>query len=277
MDPLALLAGYAVALAGLSLLGGWLPSVLAITHTRLQGCMSMVAGLILGIALYHLLPHSVALFSGEDAIEAALFWAMLGVVFLVLLLRAFQFHQHDFSTESHGSGQPAASGAAGGSFRWLGMALGLALHAVVEGMALGASVRAVGGAYGGTALLGAGVFLAIALHKPLDALSITAAMRHAQFGRRARLAVNASFAAVCPGTALLAYWSVGFVAPGNEIIVGRALAFGAGAFLCISLSDLLPEIHFHGHDRGKLSACFLSGVALAYALHLVERAAPHGG
>ena len=265
MDPLSLLAVYAAALVALSLLGGWLPSLVQVTHTRLQASMSLVAGLILGIALYHLLPHSVALFTGEDAFETALWWAMLGVVFLVLLLRVFQFHQHDFSNEAQGHGDaPAATP------RWLGIALGLGLHTAVEGMALGASVRAVGGAYGGTALLGAGVFLAIALHKPLDALSIAATMRSARLGRRTRMAINIGFAALCPAAAALAYWGVGLVAPGSEFVVGRALAFSAGAFLCISLSDLLPEIHFHGHDRGKLSVCFLAGVALAYSLHLME-------
>lgn len=271
MDPLLLLVGYAVALVALSLLGGWLPSVLQITHTRVQGSMSVVAGLILGIALYHLLPHSLALFDGEDAMEAALWWAMLGVVFLVLLLRVFQFHQHDFTSDApQHDHRHAPQVREGRSLNWLGIAFGLGLHTAVEGMALGTSARAVGGAYGGTALLGAGVFLAIALHKPLDALSIAATMRQARLNRTARIAVNIGFAMLCPVAAFLAFWGVGSLAPGNEVIVGRALAFSAGAFLCISLSDLLPEIHFHGHDRGKLSVCFLAGVGLAYGLHWAE-------
>ena len=275
MDPLLLMAGYAVALVALSLLGGWLPSVL-LTHTRLQGSMSVIAGLVLGIALYQLLPHSLKLFEGEEATGTALWWTMLGIVFLVLLLRVFQFHQHDFTSEAHDHGHAPQEGERR-SLSWLGIALGMSLHTTVEGMALGTSVRAVGGAYGGSALLGAGVFLAIALHKPLDSLSITATMRQAHLSRRARTAVNVGFAMVCPAAAFVAFWGVGSLAPGNEPIVGRALAFSAGAFLCISLSDLLPEIHFHRHDRGKLSLCFLTGVGLAYALHLVERSAAHGG
>lgn len=275
MDPFLLLAGYAVALVALSLLGGWLPSVLQITHTRLQGSMSVVAGFVLGIALYHLLPKSLPLFDGEDGIETALWWTMLGVVFLVLLLRFFQFHQHDFTGGEHGHGHAPQVGD-GRSLSWLGIALGLALHTAVEGMALGTSVRAVGGAYGPSALLGAGVFLALALHKPLDSLSIAATMRQAQLRRGTRIAINVGFATLCPAAAFLAFWGVGSLVPGNEFIVGRALAFSAGAFLCISLSDLLPEIHFHRHDRGKLSLCFLTGVGLAYALHLVERSAGEG-
>ena len=36
-------------------------------------------------------------------------------------------------------------------------------------------------------------------------------------------------------------------------MLGWALAFSAGTFLCISLGDLLPEVHFHSHDRLWLS------------------------
>ena len=35
---------------------------------------------------------------------------------------------------------------------------------------------------------------------------------------------------------------------------------------CIALSDLLPEIHFHRHDRGKLIVSLLVGISLAYVL-----------
>ena len=38
-----------------------------------------------------------------------------------------------------------------------------------------------------------------------------------------------------------------------------ALAFSAGTFLCIALSDLLPELQFHAHDRFKLSVALLAG------------------
>jgi len=56
--------------------------------------------------------------------------------------------------------------------------------------------------------------------------------------------------------------------------LGYGLAFAVGVFLCISLSDLLPEVHFHRHDRGKLLLALLTGVALAYALYFVEAMAP---
>ena len=53
-------------------------------------------------------------------------------------------------------------------------------------------------------------------------------------------------------------------------IIGAALAFSAGAFICIALSDLLPEVQFHSHDRAKLTVAFLLGIALAYAIGSIE-------
>ena len=278
MDPpLLLLTGYAAAIAAASFAGGWLPSVLAAlgsSHVRTQVTMSFVAGLILGVALYHLLPHGVARLGGPGgsampgAVETAAWWAVLGVALMVVLLRFVHFHEHDFSPEAHRGGARPSS--------WIGIAFGLSVHTAVEGVALGTSVLALERAAGGLSLASGGAFLAIFLHKPLDALSITSVMRGTGASARLRLGVNALFALLCPVLAFLTFWGAGLLAPAaQDAVIGRALALSAGAFLCISLSDLLPETHFHNHDRGKLAACFLAGIALSYALHLLEAEA-HG-
>ena len=54
-----LLALYAAAIVGASLLGGVLPMLVRFTHRRLQVALSFVAGVMLGVALFHLLPHAV--------------------------------------------------------------------------------------------------------------------------------------------------------------------------------------------------------------------------
>lgn len=262
------LAGYAVAIAAASLAGGWLPSVVRMTHTRVQLAIALVAGVILGVALYHMLPHGLARL-GPGGVEVAAWWMMLGMVFMLLLLRVFRFHQHDFSADAEGGASPAGA---------ISIALGMGLHTVVEGVALGASVQAEQSAAVGSAamLAGGGTFLAILLHKPLDALSITAALQAARLDRRWRVLANIGFALLCPGAALAVAFGLDALGATQSAFTGRALAFCAGAFVCIALADLLPEIHFHSHDRGKLSAAFLAGLALAYAMHAMESDAMHG-
>ena len=269
MDAAAyLLVAYSLAIVAASLLGGWLPSAVRMTHTRTQVAMSLVAGFVLGVALYHLQPHSFALLEGADAMDVVAWWTVAGLVAMALLLRVFRFHRHDFSADDHHR-------QGNGSLSWLGIALGLGLHSAIEGLALGASVQAarLHGVEAG--LLGGGVFLAIFLHKPLDALSVGGIMQAARLSRRTRINVNLGFSLLCPAGALLAYWGVEALGPMQEAVLARVLAFSAGVFLCISLSDLLPEIHFHSHDRGKLTVAFLVGIALAYALVLAESEIHH--
>jgi len=43
-------------------------------------------------------------------------------------------------------------------------------------------------------------------------------------------------------------------------LIGFALAFSAGTFIFIALSDLLPEVQFHRHDRVPLFLALLVGV-----------------
>ncbi len=277
MSSTLLLSVYCLAIAGISVVGGLLPDRVTFTHTRTQVIMSLVAGLMLGVALYHLLPHSVVMAGGQDAVDDAVWWLMAGLIGMFLLLRMFHFHQHDFSTEEdrhhehahhHHDGAVAAH-----RLSWAGVALGLAVHTVIDGVALGAVMRGDHGHDAG--LLGIGVFLAIFLHKPLDAMSITALMNAGGWDRGARRTVNLLFAAMCPLGALLFFFGVDLLGAGRDQAVAAALAFSAGAFVCIALSDLLPEVHFHSHDRAKLTAAFLVGIVLAYGIGGLEPAGLH--
>lgn len=262
---LLILSAYSAAIFAASLLGGKLSALGTMTHTRSQIVMSLVAGFILGIAMYHLLPHSIERISGPDRVEKAVGWMVFGMVLMIFLLRIFHFHQHDLSSEASDLyDRRGPSGVHSQSL--LGIALGLGIHTATEGIALGASVHNDSDG----ALAGLGVFLAILLHKPLDAYFIISMMQSAGHSQRACTAANVGFALLCPVMVLASFWGVGLLGPEKGAMVGYALAFAAGAFLCIALSDLLPEIHFHSHDRGKLTAALLVGIGLAYALYYVE-------
>ena len=277
-SPTLLLFIYCIAIACFSLAGGLLPTWVKMTHTRTQTVMSLVSGLMLGVAFYHLLPHSIAV--GGGSVDRAVWWVMLGLITMLLLLRMFHFHQHDFSGEEeahHDHGHHHHGGADVHSLSWVGIAFGLALHTLIDGVALGAVMlgEASDHGHGVTALAGFGVFLAILLHKPLDAMSITTIMEAGGWGKGARATTNLVFAFMCPLGALLFFFGVDLLATDSDLIVSAALAFSAGAFICIALGDLLPEVHFHSHDRGRLTLAFLLGILIAYGIGMFEPATLH--
>ncbi len=278
---------YAIVVGAASVAGGALPGRVKLTHLRLQLAMSCVGGLMLGVALFGLIPHAAQSFG---RIEPALWGVTAGLLGMFFLLRFAPFHSHEppsvvehvgggSSGDTHGCGHPHHDphpSAAG----WAGAAFGLGVHALIDGAALAAAVR--GGHGGGSGLLGAlpglGAFLAIALHKPLDAVTVMTLARVAPAGswsRRHPRAVNVAFAAIGPAGAIGFYLLAG-AAPAEHLVTGVAMSVAAGAFLCIALSDLLPELEFHSHDRLALSAALLIGVGVAAGVELVAHGHAHG-
>ena len=277
-SPTTLLISYCAAIALFSLMGGLLPNWIRMTHTRTQVVMSFVSGLMLGVAFYHLLPHSIAWVGGPTAADVSVGWLMAGLIVMLLLLRMFHFHQHDFSEEEqdlacehHHHSEPGSAH----HLSWVGIALGLGLHTIIDGVALGAVIQGESFNTHTSGLLGLGVFLAILLHKPLDALSITAVMSAGGWPSSSRTIANVLFALMCPLGALLFFFGVDYLGDNREYAVGAALAFSAGAFICIALSDLLPEVQFHSHDRMKLTVAFLLGIVLAWAIGGIEPEGAH--
>jgi zinc and cadmium transporter len=276
-SPLGLLVAYCAAIALFSLVGGFVPNWVRMTHTRMQVAMSFVSGLMLGVAFYHLLPHSIAWVGGPEAADVSAWWVMIGLIVMLLLLRMFHFHQHDFNDDEHAEhcDHHPVKEVSAHRLSWVGIALGLGMHTIIDGVALGAVIQGQSADGQVAGLLGVGVFLAILLHKPLDALSITAVMNAGGWSASSRTLANVTFAFMCPLGALLFYLGVDHLSHSRDYVVGAALAFSAGAFICIALSDLLPEVQFHSHDRMKLTVAFLLGIGLAYAIGGVEPEGAH--
>lgn len=285
MSIAGLLATYCVLIAMASVGGGWLPALLRMTHLRTQLLMSFVAGLMLGIATLHLLPHAMESLGSTSRTGAA---TLVGVIAMFLLLRAFHVHSHDVPVaivpvatiattdaealaapcdhdHGHGRVQGKSSHNPTRGLGWIGMLFGLGLHTVMDGVALGASVAADAGHGAWLGLAGLGTFLAVALHKPLDAFSISSVMTNSGWSPTQRMMVNFAFSLCCPIGAGLFYFGATQLQIGPSIL-GYGLALSAGFFICIALADLLPEVHFHDHDRGKLTVALLVGISLAVGI-----------
>jgi zinc and cadmium transporter len=115
------------------------------------------------------------------------------------------------------------------------------------------------------------VFVATVVHKPADALTIVSLMLRAGVSRPLAHLVNLAFAAMIPLGVALFFLGIGRLGPEAAVAwTAAALAFSAGTFLCIALSDLLPELQFHAHDRTKLSLALLAGFGLMAATALAE-------
>jgi zinc and cadmium transporter len=181
-------------------------------------------------------------------------------------------HPHPVHTHSHGhshshSHSHASPPAGGTSTRqalsWGPAAIGLGVHSLIGGVALASAVAAKNGGEAGIGLAGWGVFIATVVHKPADALTIVSLMLRAGVPRAVAHLVNLGFSLMIPLGIVLFELGLGSTGPLEaSTLTAGALAFSAGTFLCISLSDLLPELQFHSHDRLKLSLALLAGIGV---------------
>jgi len=264
-----------------------LPSVVRLTHTHMQTVISFVGGLMLGIAVFHLFPHAL---HGNRSADSVAWWMMAGIVTMFLMIRFFHFHHHgplEISTEKedpcaghdhdhdHDRDHSRPHCHHAHELSWIGIATGLSVHTLIDGMALAASIQAESTHRTIWSLFGIGTFLAIMLHKPLDAVSITSLMAGSGWTARSRLLVNLGFASMCPLGALMFMLGASQLQALNADFLGAALGFSAGVFLCISLSDLLPEMEFHAHNRLGLTTALLAGILLAYGITFLEPANLH--
>lgn len=317
--PTVLLAYYCALILVASIVGGMVPVWFQLTHRWMQFAVSFVAGVMLGIAVLHMLPHAITdATAAANAIAAstlvegaaanpttanadAIWWVavslLAGMLAMFFIERFFSYHHHDVPEDvdhdhaghdhSHHDHDHGHSHSHGGhshgaqhhDLSWSGAALGLALHSILNGVALAASVW-----HGnhGSMLAGFGTFFVIVLHKPFDAMTISMLMGRGGWSQRWRNAINGLFSLCIPIGVLIFYFGLlsdsnSPGAPAQQWYIACALAFSAGTFLCISLSDLLPELQFHSHDRLMLSVALLLGLGVAHFAAQMEALAhpPH--
>lgn len=290
--PEILLVVYCLLIIASSVAGGRLPRLMQMTHLRTQLLMSGVGGLMLGIAMLHLLPHATEILRSSAKSGAA---ALIGLIGMFLVIRIFHTHSHDVISEpgdggghdhdhhDHAGGeqQDDSDRLRERGIGWMGMFFGLAMHTLIDGVALASSVIADSQHTVWLGLAGLGTFLAVALHKPLDAFAITSVMKRQGWSTSAQNLANLLFSLACPLGAAGVYFGAKVLFVDGQFL-GWGLAISAGFFICIALADLLPEVAFHNHDRGKLTAALLLGVAIAFGLenlpgheHQVDTPAVH--
>src|SRR5947207_2893914 len=92
-----LLTMYCMCVFAASLAGGALSGLIKLTHRRMQLVMSFVGGLMLGVALLHLLPHSLA---EQGSVDRVAGWTLAGLLTMFMLIRVFHVHAHEHGDTS---------------------------------------------------------------------------------------------------------------------------------------------------------------------------------
>ncbi|MBX5481643.1 MAG: ZIP family metal transporter [Myxococcaceae bacterium] len=240
------LAVYSVLIVAGALAGAAVP--LRAPRTRLVTFLAFAAGVMFGAAFFHMLPEAY-----EGAGPKALSFVPAGFVFLFLIERFVIAHvceePPDCAEHTHRRGG-------------MGLAafFGMSVHTLFDGVALGSSV--VEG-------VGLTAFIAILAHKVPSSLSLAALFKSEGRSAPAVLWFAALFGLLVPAGAV-AYLGLAHLVT-FERFSPVALAFSAGSFLYIAVSDLLPHVNRHGKDKRLANViCLVGGLAVMLAISFVH-------
>lgn len=213
--------------------------------------LAFAAGVMLAATFFSLLLP--ALEQAEQTM-AARSPAALSVI-AALLVGAVTMHlAHRFAPHEH-FGEKGREGADNSRLArvWL-FVIAIALHNFPEGLAVGV------GAASGDLASGMGVTLGIGLQNLPEGLAVAVALRGEGYTREKAFLIAALTGLLEP---LGGIFGAGAVALSAGLLPW-ALAFAAGAMLFIISSEVIPETHRHGVERGATTALFGGFVVMLY-------------
>jgi zinc and cadmium transporter len=308
MNAAGYIAVYCALVLLFSMAGGYVPFLGRVSHGRLQLYLSISAGVMLGASFFHVMPEAMEFAGGNFGWWMSL--GVVGLFCIERFIAPHSHevdgtghhhhhhdegvtgqisggshHEHhgqkaaghDHEHHTHGPSKTGDHRAAAPSVAGWAAVLGLTIHTFMNGVGLAGSVLAEKNDSSPgilsflPALPGLAMFLAIVLHKPADALAISTVLTRKGVSRNRIFLVQLLFACMVPIGATTFWLTQGAIETDlRNQLTGAALAFSAGTFLFIALSDLLPEVQFHQHDRGLLFLSLACGVALMGAIALLE-------
>lgn len=201
--------------------------------------VALAAGTLLGGAFFHMIPEASR---GMDSLGVGS-WLLAGFAVFLALEQLLRWH-HSHSESASGR-EP---------YTYL-VLVGDAVHNFVGGLA-------VAGTFLISPPAGMVAWLAAAAHEVPQELGDFGVLVHGRWPRRTALLWNFISALTFPAGALCAY------AISRNFDVGWLVLFGAGNFIYIAASDLIPEIKAQGGWQSALVhfAAFVLGLVLMGAL-----------
>jgi ZIP family zinc transporter len=231
----------------------WLPFVRRISQTWLRFLMALTVGLLAFLAVDAVL-EGVELFGEEGgAVESfgGVALVVLGVIVAYLALSAVQTHLEKRQEKARAAG-------ASGAYLALIIAVGIGLHNLGEGLAIGSAYSV------GALALGAFLVIGFAIHNTTEGLAIVAPIA----SRPPSLARLAGLGLIAGAPAIAGAW-IG-AAAFNASIAAFLLGTGAGAIAQV-IQQLVPSIRdragrvLHPGSTGGI----LAGIAILYLTGLL--------
>lgn len=199
---------------------------------------SFAAGLILGIAFFHLFPESLELS------EHALTYIFIGFLIFYLLENLMVLHS---GSEIHFKNKHNPQHSKG-----IVMFAGLFFHSLLDGIIIGVGFEI-------DQTIGILTSLGVILHELPEGVT-TFSLLVNTIKRKTALKLSVAVALATPIGALI---SLTFIGSLSETTIGPLLAMAGGSFLYIGAADLIPETHEEGFETA--GSLFL-GVLFLYSL-----------
>ena len=241
---------------------GYVPLTLELSSDRLKQLTAIGAGVLLGSAFLVIIPEALEIFEGreegsheeeEGHIESSTIGlVILGGFVFMLLLEIFGLPHavhHDEDKDLLG----------------LSATIGLLVHALVDGIAVGASVSSSNE----TGLI---VFVAIMLHKGPAAFGLSSFLKHIKITESKSKMYLFAFALASPIMAISTFFVLKDSAFATVDNIGLALLFSAGTFIYVATVDVLPEVHSHDHDHDPSVWFVILGIILVFLTTLIGHA-----
>lgn len=225
-------------------------------HRILNFLIAYSAGTILGASLFDLMPEAVEIVDKELVFPLIAF----GFVFFLFMERGLYWyhghgHKHEFEAHDHAEKAMGLTK----SFAYLNI-MGDFVHNFIDGMIIAASF------INGTTI-GIATSIAVAFHELPQEMGDYGILVYAGMERRPALFYNFAAALSIVVGGLFGSFFISRVAE----LSGWMVAFSAGAFLFLSASELIPEIHDDNDWRKSLIHIIflLLGMFTIYALGFV--------
>jgi zinc and cadmium transporter len=215
----------------LTLIGGLLPLIRTWSRPAVRLLLAFGTGVLLGAAFFHMIPEAAAVLG--DGIGVAV---LAGFLVIYVFERFVMMHPCEEEECS---------------FHQMGLAAfcGITLHALIDGLALGAGLTMPS--------LTAAVTLAILLHKLPSSLSLTGILLHCEYSRRKIVALSLLFSLATPIGAVVSFVALRDM---TGTMLHGAIAFSAGTFLAIATADLLPQVHSAPEGRFRNLFALFAGI-----------------